>query len=284
MKKLNLAIGLSLGVLAVSPGLADSPISFTDAANDVSYPVIDLQAVSVNVTDDTITATLTVGDLPSQLPVNHPDTSVGHLEYNWEVWFDVNQNNVLDSGDIIIVTLFSKSSEPSQQGSILEEGNNTLWEIIDDDSNSKNVGNSDTSIEANTITLSVDKSIYAGLTAITQATPFRFRTDYYYGGEQGTDFAPDTSWFSMNNVQLVDNNQPPPFGSTRTSHSEYDKGYEAGLSKCDASFSPSEGSVHIPCVEVPTEEGTIMYKVDMKQVLDDPEQLLFSVLSAEPVQ
>jgi len=144
MKKLNLAIGLSLGVLVISPGLADSPISSTDAANDVSYPVIDLQEVSV--TDDT------------------------------------------------------------------------------------------------------------------------------------------TSWISMNDGQPVDNNQPSQsIASTRASQSEYDKGYKAGLSKCDASYSPSDGSVHIPCIEVSAEGGTIMYKVDMKPV-PDPKQFLFSVISAEPVQ
>jgi len=142
MKKLNLAIGLSLGVLVIPPGLADSPISSTDAANDVSYPVIDLQEVSV--TDDT------------------------------------------------------------------------------------------------------------------------------------------TSWISMNDGQQVDNNQPS-IASTRISQSEYDKGYKAGLSKCDASYSPSDGSVHIPCVDVLTEEGTIMYKVDM-ELVPDPEQFLFSVISAKPVQ
>jgi hypothetical protein len=81
---------------------------------------------------------------------------------------------------------------------------------------------------------------------------------------------------------------PIPFSdaasaSTTSSQSEYDKGYEAGLSKCDASYSPSDGSVHIPCIEVVTEEGTVMYKVDMEQI-PDLEQFLFSVTNVEPAQ
>ncbi len=41
----------------------------------------------------------------------------------------------------------------------------------------------------------------------------------------------------------------------------YKAGYEAGISECKASFSPSDGSVYIPCIDVPTEKGIIRYKV-----------------------
>ena len=72
--------------------------------------------------------------------------------------------------------------------------------------------------------------------------------------------------------------------STRASQSEYNKGYKAGLSKCDATYSPSDGNVHIPCIEVAIEGETIMYKVDMQQINGSLEQFLFSVTNTELVQ
>jgi len=154
-------------------------------------------------------------------------------------------------------------------------------EVMDGDT-AHTMGNLDIHIDGNTIILSVNKSAYTGLSAITPATPFGFETFYHYGEKIGSDFAPNTDWFFKNDVQPSD----------PTSQQRYDEGYKAGsevgLSECKASFSPSDGSVYIPCVNVYTDGRIIRYKVDMKLVPSQEEQLLFSVTGVEehtePVQ
>jgi len=278
MNKLNLAIGLSLGVLATPPGFADAPISFTDAANDIPYPVTDLQEVGVTVTDDTITATITVGESLTQLPFNHPNSGSGGIEYSWAVWFDANQNHKRDNDDfsLAISKIKPVGEAAATQGSIQEEGRKIL-----EHGNEQHDGIIETRVEGNTITLSVKKSAFAGLTAITQTTPFYFETFHHYGGTIGADTAPDTGWFSKSDAQVNCN------GSPTSPQSGYDAGYkagyEAGIAACKASFSPTNGNVHFPCVDVPIEDGIVRYKVDMK-LMPDSEPLLFSVIGAEALQ
>jgi len=281
MKKLNLAIGLSLSILAISSGFADAPISFTDAANDIPYPITDLQEVSVTVTDETITATLTVGESLTQLPFNHPNSGSGGIEYSWAVWFDANQNHKRDNEDfsLAISKIKPVGEAAATQGSIQEEGR----KILEHD-NEQHDGIIETRVEGNTITLSVKKSAFVGLMGITQTTPFYFETFHHYGGTIGADTAPDTGWFPKTEARPVNCDGPIQASDPTTSpQSKYDEGYQAGVSACKASFSAADGSVHFPCVDVPTEEGIVRYKIDMK-LMPDSEPLLFSVIGVEALQ
>jgi len=276
MNKLNRAIAFSLGILATPQGFADVPISFTDAANDIPYPVTDLQEVSVIVTDDTITAILTVGESLTQLPFNHPNSSSGGIEYSWTVWFDVNQNHKRDNEDfsLAISKIKPVGEVAATQGSLQTEGRKIL-----EHANEQHDGIIETSVAGNTMTLSVNKSAFAGLTAITPTTPFYFETFHHYGGTIGGDTAPDSGWFLEVDEQPQNCNGSP----TSPPASGYDAGYEAGISACKALYSPTENAVHFPCVDIPIANGIVRYKVDMK-LIPESEPLSFSVTGAEPLQ
>lgn len=149
-------------------------------------------------TNDTIEVKMTVASLPAELPINRVTTDAGALEYGWSVTFDLNENYVIDEGDMQMLLGHFKAGDtptsvsPSQfQASLNRVNAAGIYVFVD---------TIHTSISGNTISLYVSKNVHDSLKLISQSTGVHFRatsvnaagfsySDYYPGKDSYADMS-----------------------------------------------------------------------------------------------
>lgn len=124
---------------------------------------------------DSLSWTLTVKELPSELPFNRPDVPQDVLEYSWGVHVDPEGDGTEDF--LLAVINYAHGDEVT--GDILSHTRQDLWAtegavgII--------TGDITVTIEGDTFTFTVAKDEDAALSGVTEASGFRFETQYHDG-------------------------------------------------------------------------------------------------------
>ena len=130
-----------------------------------------------NVVNGSITVTMRMANLPSDVTYNHAAHDSG-MEYMWAATFDMDNNGYASAGDFQLNVQHYKFSGASTTVAPLANIDANLWVYTSDTSRRSTVPLHKT-IEGNTITLSIDKSAYSGLEAIQQSTTVNFSSEYY---------------------------------------------------------------------------------------------------------
>jgi len=176
----------------------------TDAKGDVlrsatattNVAFIDLTEMTVNVTDNNITVTMTVADLPDQFIYNKARPN--QLEYSWKVIFDTDSNSKTIVGDLALYLAYGSHSEAQEAKGALLDFAKPDFRVVTKATDS---GFSDTSflddkisttVSDNTIIFSVDKSSHVKLNKITSSTKVRFEAYYIDANNNSfSDFYPN---------------------------------------------------------------------------------------------
>ncbi len=158
----------------------------TTATTNVAF--IDLTEMTVNVTDNNITVTITVDNLPDQFTYNPAEPD--HLEYSWKILFDTDNNSKTNAGDLALYLAHLRHAHTmgaeKAQGALLDFAK-PAFHIV---SKANRPGYSDTgffdgnistTVTENTITFSVEKSSHVMLNNITSSTKVRFEAHYLDG-------------------------------------------------------------------------------------------------------
>jgi len=162
----------------------------TDAKGDIHGPAtattnvafIDLTEMTVNVTDDNITVTITVDSLPDQFTYNKAEPS--QLEYWWKIIFDTDSNSKTSVGDLALYLAHGRPMGAQEaQGALLDFVKPSFRVFTEaTDSGASDISFLDdkisTTVSENTIIFSVDKSSHVKLNNITSSTKVRFEAHY----------------------------------------------------------------------------------------------------------
>lgn len=130
----------------------------------------------VNVTK-TVTVRMQLAGLPTDIAYNHPVHASG-MEYMWAATFDIDNSGAPSIGDLKLTLQQYKSPDAVATVGPLSDIHAYLWVYVSDTS-WQTVAPIHSTISGNTITLSVDKSVYADLGAISELTGVNFETEYY---------------------------------------------------------------------------------------------------------
>ncbi len=160
------------------PYVVQSSDTFSDSLGDACFTFIDLKDMTVKVDNATVTVTISVASIPSVFQFNQPGVPTNYLEYEWAVYFDINNDNALN-GDIKMALQHYKYSNSSFEGSLLDNLEKSVRKYTSNTS-STYIGPLTAQLSGDTFTISVDKSIYPDLSAITNSTKVRFSAGYYY--------------------------------------------------------------------------------------------------------
>jgi len=152
--------------------------SYSDALGDACFAFIDLKDMTVNIDNQTISVTISLANIPAKFQFNQPGVPINYLEYEWAVYFDINNDNTLN-GDIKMSISYSKDSNTSFEEPALPRLNKSLRKYISN-TNYNYIGVPSAQLADNTFTLNVDKSVSPDLNLITDSTIVRFSTYYYY--------------------------------------------------------------------------------------------------------
>jgi hypothetical protein len=161
------------------PLVNGSGVVYTDAVGDVGFSFIDMTTLTANITDSDITVLMTVAAVPATLPYDRTCVSEGTLEYSWSIVFDANNTNRIDAGDLRLDAMrFKQPGAVPREGPIPAFTQYNVWEFTSATS-MHTVGQPLTTglaVTGNTISMTVSKSAYTGLSNITSATRYYFET------------------------------------------------------------------------------------------------------------
>ncbi len=179
--------------------LTDAKADVRPATTPTNVAFIDLTEMTVNVTDNNITVTITVDNLPDQFTYNQAEPD--HLEYSWKILFDTDNNSKTSVGDLALYLSYLRHSHTmgaeEAQGALLDFAKPSFHIV----SKANRSGYSDTgffddnistTVTENTITFSVDKSSHVKLNDIAFSTKVRFEAYYIDASNNGfSDFFPN---------------------------------------------------------------------------------------------
>lgn len=126
---------------------------------------------------DTLTWTLTVEELPSELPFNRAEVPLDVLEYQWAVGIDPEGDGTEDYR----VAVTNYAHDEAVTGDILSNTQHDLYEVTE--TTGLVVGDIAATISGTTFTFALDLTENPGLPAIGGTSGHRFLTQYYTGTE-----------------------------------------------------------------------------------------------------
>lgn len=126
---------------------------------------------------DSLTWTLTVKDLPAELPFNRPDVPQYVLEYSWGVHVDPEGDGTYDFH--LAATNYADGEEVT--GDILSNTQQDLWAV--EGAVGVITGDITVTIDGNTFTFTVATSEDPALSGVTEASGHRFEALYHDGTE-----------------------------------------------------------------------------------------------------
>ena len=163
--------------------LIDAKGDVCPATATTNVAFIDLTEMTVNVTDNNITVTITVADLQDQFTYNQ--ARPGQLEYWWQIFFDIDNNSKKGADDLLLdLVHVSKPETQEAQGALLEFAKPSFHIIEEAHGTGFHSGrflgeeNINATVSENTIIFSVDKSSHVKLNKITSSTKVRFEAQY----------------------------------------------------------------------------------------------------------
>lgn len=127
---------------------------------------------------DTVQASITVSNLPTQVTINKTDSPDGRVEYIWGVTFDINNDGIVNMGDIVLRILHFKSPGSTEATVNVDSLPADLW-LYTTDTETQSQFPVDMYISGNTINFSIERTAMAALETIDISTQVYFRTSYY---------------------------------------------------------------------------------------------------------
>jgi hypothetical protein len=165
---------------------------FIDKINDVEKSFVDLNSLSINIDSDIINIKIGLLDLTDNLTFNQTLLTLNSLNYEWSVYFDIDNSNSLTKGDLSISVMKFKFSDSfiiskdikgeTQQN--ISEYNGDTWDvtmILKDYFDIKN----------SKFIYSIPKTLYSSLNSINSNTNIYFKAYYNDGSKQYCDYYPD---------------------------------------------------------------------------------------------
>ena len=130
---------------------------------------------------DTIQVSITVSNLPTQVTINKATTPDGIVEYSWGVTFDMNNDGLINAGDISLRLMHFKPPGGVEVNMNVDSLAADLW-LYTSATRTESQFPIDLFVSGNTITLSVDRSALAELQGINESTMVYFQTSYHDAG------------------------------------------------------------------------------------------------------
>ncbi len=167
-------------------------VNFQDVFFDVDTTFVDLGKLAAYISGDTIIVSMEMKEIPSTLTYNQTELQENHLNYKWEVIFDLDNSNNRSEGDISFSIMKFKPpvSEGEKVAPILDFTQKDIW--VREISSSSNKGTiNNIRIENNNIIIKVLTSQYNDLKKINTNTNVIFETLFNNGIKSYTDKYPN---------------------------------------------------------------------------------------------
>lgn len=137
---------------------------------------------------DNIEVAIELSYLPPYVTINRDAQDSGRIEYDYQINFDLNENDVLDAGDASIKIRHFKSDRdyPANHQLTLSELNAQVWIYVP---RQQSDGVASTSVKTNTVqltqqgstlTFDIDPSMHAFMSNVSQDTPVQIQTSVSY--------------------------------------------------------------------------------------------------------
>ncbi len=152
---------------------------------------------------DDFSVSITLANLPETISYNKKSTPDGYVEYKWSVTFDINNDGVINKGDIVIQLHHFKSPGSVEKTGRISDLSSSLWLYTTDTETTSKIG-VNTTISGNTITLSTNKTQYKKLNDINAATLIYFETSTYNASTKLSEYDYYPSFQTFINIP-VDN-------------------------------------------------------------------------------
>lgn len=152
---------------------------------------------STNITSsarDTISVKLTMNNLPDTITYSKSTTPDYQVDYSWGVTFDINNDGMINQGDIILQILHYKSPGDTEQVGSIDDLESNVW-LYTSDTAFESIAAVNKEIAGNSIIFTVDRSTHETLSKITPDTLVYFSTSYFDENNQipQYDFYPSFS-------------------------------------------------------------------------------------------
>ena len=136
-----------------------------------------------------ITVNITLANLPVTLPINQEATPVFRNEYLWSVEFDVNKDEISNSGDMYLRLIHHKRPEAVAADGVLTEFQAEVIQITSDATDelpatANQIADASVEVQGNTLSLTVYKNRHAALDTIDNSVLVQFNTLAYATGGQ----------------------------------------------------------------------------------------------------
>lgn len=130
---------------------------------------------SSNSVSNTISVTITLDQLPSNITYNRAATPDGEVEFSWGVTFDINGDGAINQGDVELNLMHFKAPGSSVITGPISDLVAQL-RLYTSNTTTQSVAVASTSISGNSITISIDKSAHSSLATISDSTLVYFLT------------------------------------------------------------------------------------------------------------
>jgi hypothetical protein len=165
---------------------------YIDKVNDVGKSFIDLDSLSINISSVNINVNIGLVKMPDSLIFSQEALPINALNYEWSIYFDMDNSNSITKGDISFSIMRYKFKDSLiVTYNILDGTQKNLW---------LNYGQGDTtivdlerytSLKGNSIYFSIPKSIDSSLKSINNNTNFFFKAYFNDGNNKYYDYYPD---------------------------------------------------------------------------------------------
>lgn len=158
-----------------------------------------------------IYATIAFDSLPSQLPVNLATTDIGHVEYSFDIYFDVDGDSVLSLGDVLFQIYHAKTDDSPPDNAAISSFNFKTVGVVTEVSYESSIqylyasriisyDDFEVSVANNALTFKVSQSLFDELKAINSLTQIYVDVHCDAGSCDGRDKVPNGSFGDINIV------------------------------------------------------------------------------------
>lgn len=165
--------------------------SYQDVTGD-TLEFIDLSKMEVAIDDSKISIEISLTHIPDMLIYDRADISDNDIEYEWAIFFDIDEDNTPANDISISLSSFKFKGEKVSIGNVKNFTQRNVWLFGSDGSSTSLTDRIDvTVVDRTTFSLIVGKGSHKASEKITEQTPVRFSTLYNFGRGVCEDFYPD---------------------------------------------------------------------------------------------
>ena len=166
--------------------------SYIDKSKDVEKSFIDLNTLSIALSNANININIGLLKMPDSLIYSQIPLQINSLNYEWAVYFDMDNSSSLTKGDISIsIKKFKMNDSSIIVNNILTGTQKNIW--LYDGTYFESISNLDKyiSLNGNNICFSIPRSLDTSLLLINNKTNFYFQTTFNDGTHLYKDYYPD---------------------------------------------------------------------------------------------